>query len=191
MCFTRASLVQLKILLIPAALILVAGCGGQPTEDQEGGSTPGVDKTPPQPPVFTRPSSSPFTHIGASASYTITGTCASDVTRITGPGGITVNTTTARTWSFTVTLTTTPTVYSFTATDFSGNVSTAATTTIGWDPPVQMYLSTHAPGGDVLDGGTSFSMEATASPFLGTATHGPSLFVFDFGFNYAINGVRP
>ncbi len=141
--------------------------------------------------VFTLPTSSPFSHNGSSASYTITGTCDIDVTRLIGPGGVSIATTTARTWSHTVTLTTTPTAYSFTAIDFSGNASTPASTTISWFPPVQMYLATQAPGGNVTDGVSLYSMEGTASPFLGTATHGPSLFVFDFGFNYAITGVRP
>lgn len=181
-----------RLWLSLAVVTVLAACsGGQPTEDQEGGSTPGVDTTPPAAVVFTNPTSSPFTHFGASATYTITGTCAIDVTRVIGPGGVTINTATNRTWSHTLTLTTAATAYSFTAVDFAGNVSPVASTTIAWQPPVQLLLAGPIPGGTPTDGGTSFSLEGSVSSSSGSQTHGPSLFVFQDGFNFSINSARP
>src|SRR5262249_15689013 len=121
-----------------------------------------VDNTAPAVPVVTDPMSNPYPHNGATASYAIMGTCASDVDHMTGPSGVVVACT-AGSWAYVAALTPGATLnFTFYAWDLAGNESAGVTQQILWSPSVILYSGGSQSGGLLADSSAAAAtLEAT------------------------------
>lgn len=149
-----------------------------------------VDNVAPPAPTVTAPASSPSTEYGSSANVTISGTIAGDAVTMTGPSGVTI-TPSGSSWSHGVTLTPGATLsFTYYTYDLAGNQSVGTTQTIQWSPSISLTIGLFPSGGStdvVTDGGTSFQLEASVEPMVGSTTDGTSLFQLLTGLNFQAN----
>lgn len=146
-----------------------------------------VDNVAPPAPTVTTPASSPFTYNGATSLYSIVGTIAGDAVNMTGPSGVTVTPSGAN-WTHDVTLTPGSSLdFTYYTYDLAGNQSTGTTQTIEWNPSISLLVAGVLPGAVVTDVGTSYIMEATVEPMVGSTTDGTSLFQLLTGLNFQAN----
>lgn len=149
-----------------------------------------VDNVAPAAVTFTTPVTSPYTHNGASATFSIVGANSADTVKVTGPYSSTT-TPTGLTWTHDVTLTPGATLnFDYYAWDLAGNQSAIATQTIQWSPDLSLLVSGGMPGETATDGVTNFSIEATGDHAPGNSSDGVSLFTLDTGFNFITYSAR-
>jgi hypothetical protein len=149
-----------------------------------------VDNVPPAAVVVTTPGSNPESYTGASATYSIVGTCSADTVKITGPYS-SVTTPSGVNWTHDVTLIPGSTLdFTYYAWDLAGNQSAGFTQQINWTPSLSLLAKGLMPGGIVTDGASLYSIEATGDHNPGESTDGVSLFVLQTGFNFITNSAR-
>lgn len=170
-----------------ALVCFLTGCsGGQPTEDIE---IP-ADLVAPAIPIITSPLSSNYTDFGSSNTFLITGTVASDVVKVKGPGG-TLITPVAGNWSYSAALiSNAPILFWFSAQDAAGNLSQPVAQTITWSAGVSMPIGDISPGGRSTHGASLFVLEGSISERAATAVDGATSYSLVSGFNFTLEAVR-
>lgn len=148
-----------------------------------------VDNVAPAAPVVTTPASTPYTHNGATSTFTVIGTCAADTDHLTR-GTLTIANS-GTSWQNDETLVPGSSVtFTYYAWDLAGNQSAGTPQRIDWSPSLSLLVGNTVSGANVTDGGTSFSMESSLESNDGTNTHGSSSFKLDYGFNFLTNSAR-
>lgn len=158
-----------------------------------------VDDAQPATPTITSPSGNNTTYSATGMpSLTISGTISADTVKMLGPSNDdssvsgTKFTISGTTWSFPVTLSAnSTTAYTFYSYDRAGNLSPAATINVNYTPSMIMKIGGAFQGNrNVVDGGTSYSMEASMAPVPKFALDGGTSYKIETGFNRIVNQVR-